>query len=159
MIDSKLIFSLKKDPVLAFKTRIVAKGFQQKQVEDTYSPVIDIPSIRLLLNMIRAMGGHVHQMDVKTAFLNGRLGASEVIYMRSPKEFDFGMQKEECLRLLKVTDGLKKSSKIWTRRWNDVMRKLKYTQLKSDKCMFSAVPQARIFCGLSAMVMIYYYSY
>ena len=84
VIDSKLIASINKDAVLAFRARIVARGFQQWQPEDKYSLVSDITSLKMLLNIITVIGGHVNQMDVKTTFLNGNLDASEVIYTRHP---------------------------------------------------------------------------
>jgi hypothetical protein len=50
----------------------VAKGYTQKKGEDffvTYSPVAQIAIIRVLLALAASYGLHVHQIDVKTAFL------------------------------------------------------------------------------------------
>jgi len=46
---------------------------------DTYSPVTRITSIRVLISIATVYNLIVHQMDVKTAFLNGDL--EEEIYM------------------------------------------------------------------------------
>jgi hypothetical protein len=54
----------------------VAKGYTQKEGEDffdTYSPVARMTTIRVLLSLAASYGLLVHQMDVKTAFLNGEL--------------------------------------------------------------------------------------
>ena len=65
-----------------FKARLVAKGFKQKtnlDFFDTFSPVTRITSIRLLIASAAIFYLKIHQMDVKTTFLNGDL--DEEIYM------------------------------------------------------------------------------
>nr|GEZ15199.1 zinc finger, CCHC-type [Tanacetum cinerariifolium] len=52
---------------------------------DTYAPVARITTIRLLLALTAIHDLVVHQMDVKTAFLNGDL--DEEIYMKQPEGF------------------------------------------------------------------------
>ena len=59
-----------------YKARLVVKGFRQKEsldYFDTYSPVTRITSIRLLIALAAMYDLQIHQMDVKTAFLNGEL--------------------------------------------------------------------------------------
>ena len=59
-----------------YKARLVAKGFKQKEgldFFDTYSPVTRITSIRVLITIVVLHNLEIHQMDVKTAFLNGEL--------------------------------------------------------------------------------------
>ena len=65
-----------------YNARFVAKGYTQKEGEDffdTCSLVAGLTIIRALLNLAVSYGLIVHQMDVKTAFLNGEL--DEEIYM------------------------------------------------------------------------------
>ena len=71
-----------------FKARLVAKGFKQKtnlDFFDTFSPVTRITSIRLLIAIAAIFYLKIHQMDVKTTFLNGDL--DEEIYMDQLKGF------------------------------------------------------------------------
>ena len=58
------------------------KGYKQTQgldYFDTYSPVMRINSIRMILAISALRNLEVHQMDVKATFLNGEL--DEEIYM------------------------------------------------------------------------------
>lgn len=65
-----------------YKSRLVAKGFRQKEDVDyfnTYAPVARTTTIRVLFALASLNEFIVHQMDVKTTFLNGYL--DEEIYM------------------------------------------------------------------------------
>ncbi|KAL6338667.1 hypothetical protein AAG906_021484 [Vitis piasezkii] len=68
--------------------RLVAKGFKQREgidYFDTYAPVARTTSIRILFALASIHNLFVHQMDVKTAFLNGDL--NEEVYMEQPEGF------------------------------------------------------------------------
>ncbi|GKC28432.1 zinc finger, CCHC-type containing protein [Tanacetum coccineum] len=74
-------------PIDKFKARLVIQGFRQKKgidYFDTYAPVARITTIRLLLALAAIHNLVIHQMDVKTTFLNGDL---EEVYMKQPKGF------------------------------------------------------------------------
>ena len=81
-----------------YKARLVVKGFRQKEgldYFDTYSPVTRITSIRLLIALAAVYDLQIHQMDVKTAFLNGEL--EEEIYMEQPEGFIVpGQENKVC---------------------------------------------------------------
>jgi hypothetical protein len=54
--------------------KVRAHGFSQKEgidYEETFSPVVRYTSIRAILVIVAVMKWKVHQMDVKTTFLNG----------------------------------------------------------------------------------------
>ena len=59
-----------------FKARLVAKGYNQEEgidYDETYAPVARLEAIRILLAYACIMDFKLYQMDVKSAFLNGKL--------------------------------------------------------------------------------------
>ena len=95
-----------------YKTRLVAKGYQQNEsldLFDTYSPVTRITSIRMLIAIAAIHNFEIHQMDVKTTFLNGDL--DEEIYMEQPEGFVVKGQEKKVCRLIKSLYELKQALK------------------------------------------------
>ena len=94
------------------KARLVAKGFSQVpgiDYTETFAPVTKMNSIRLTLAIATAHGCVVHQMDVKSAFLNGDL--HEEIYMEQPQ--GFVQDSTMVCRLKKSIYGLKQAPRAW----------------------------------------------
>ena len=114
-LGCKWVFKKKLRPdgtIEKYKARLVAKGYSQKEEEDffdTYSPVARLTTIRVLLSLAASHGLLVHQMDVKTAFLNGEL--DEEIYMQQPDGFVIDGQEGKVCKLLKSSYGLKQTPK------------------------------------------------
>ena len=114
-IGCKWIFKrkLKADgSVDKYKARLVAKGYRLKEgldYFDTYSPVSRITSIRMLIAIASLNNMEIHQMDVKTAFLNGEL--DEEIYMEQPEGFVVQGQENKVCKLVKYLYGLKQAPK------------------------------------------------
>ena len=99
-IGCKWIFKRKLKPdgsIDKYKVRLVAKGYRQKGLDyfDTYSPVTRITSIRMLIAIAVLHNLDIHQMDVKTAFLNGEL--SEEIYMEQPEDLKSRAKNTRCV--------------------------------------------------------------
>ena len=129
-----------------YKARLVAKGFSQKpniDYFDTFAPVTRISSIRVLLALASIHRLVIHQMDVKTAFLNGEL--EEEIYMTQPEGCVAPGQEGKVCKLLKSLYGLKQAPKQWHEKLDNVLLcdgfctndvdKFVYTKLENGECV------------------------
>jgi hypothetical protein len=77
VVDSKWVFKLKRGPdgtIAKHKACIIAKGFTQTEgldYDETFAPVVKFTTIQLLLAISAHLDLEIHQVDIKTAFLNG----------------------------------------------------------------------------------------
>ena len=77
VVSSKWIYKTKHsadDSIEKYKARFVAHGFYHKEgmdYEETFAPVARYTSIRTIISLASKMKWKLHQMDVKTSFLNG----------------------------------------------------------------------------------------
>ena len=120
-----------------YKARLVIKGYKQKEGQDyfdTYSPVTRITSIRMLIAMAALYNLEIHQMDVKTAFLNGDL--NEEIYMEQPEGFVVPGQENKVCKLVKSLYGLKQAPKQWHEKFDKMMMSNGFKINEYDKCVY-----------------------
>ena len=85
VVRSRWIYKVKHGTVEKYKARFMEKGFSQKEgidYEETFAPVAMYSSILTIISRAAEMGWRVHQMDVKTAFLNGVI--EEEVYIEQP---------------------------------------------------------------------------
>ena len=75
----------------------------------------------------------LHQMDVKTTFLNGDL--YENVYMAQPKAFVVEGKENLVCRLKKSIYGLKQASRQWYLKFNETIRKFRFKENKEDNCI------------------------
>nr|KAJ0198596.1 hypothetical protein LSAT_V11C700365700 [Lactuca sativa] len=121
-----------------YKARLVIQDFRQKEgidFFDTYAPVARISTIRLLLALAAIHNLVIHQMDVKTAFLNGEL--DEEIYMKQPEGFVMPGNEHKVCKLKKSLYGLKQAPKQWHQKFDDVVLSNGFALNQADKCVYS----------------------
>jgi hypothetical protein len=114
----------------------VAKGFTQKGEDlfDTYSPIAQITTIRVLLALAASHGLHIHQMDVKTDFLYGEL--DDKIYMEHPDGYKIPRQENKVYRLIKSLYGLKQAPKQLHEKFNTNLTSAGFIVNEADKCVY-----------------------
>ena len=114
-----------------YKARLVAKGFQQVHgidYDEIFTPIENMDSIQLALDIVAAKGWEVHQMDVQNAFLHGDL--SKEIYMEQPQGF---MQKSSLVcRLKKSLYGLKQALRAWYAKMESYLLSQNFARCKLD---------------------------
>lgn len=139
IVDCKWVLTVKNDSngnLTRYKARLVAKGFTQKYLfiyDETFAPVARITTFRLMLAFAIQNDLLVHQMDVKTAFLNGNL--REEIYMKIPE----GVNAKEnyVCKSNKALYGLKQSARYWFEEFETVLKQHKFRSSDVDKCLFT----------------------
>ena len=139
-VGCKWVFKVKQGPdgeVERFKSRLVAKGYSQRyglDYDETFSPVVRFSSIRTLLAFAVQNGMFIHQMDVITAFLNGKL--DEDIYMNQPEGYIIPGKENFVCYLKRSIYGLKQSPRCWNKELLDYLVELGFIQSVGDPCVF-----------------------
>ncbi|GJV94421.1 retrovirus-related pol polyprotein from transposon TNT 1-94 [Tanacetum coccineum] len=113
IIALKSIYKVKLDEygdVLKNKTRLVAKGYRQKEgidFEESCALVARIEAIRIFIANAASKYMAIYQIDVKTTFLNGVL--KEEVYVSQPEGFVDPDHPTHVYRLKKALYGLKQA--------------------------------------------------
>ncbi|GKD32415.1 zinc finger, CCHC-type containing protein [Tanacetum coccineum] len=113
-------------------------GFRQKEgidYFDTYATVARITTIRLLLALAAIHNLVIHQMDVKTSFLNADL--HEEVYMKQPEGFVMPGNEHKVCKLVKSLYELKQAPKQWHQKFDEVVLSSGFLLNQSDKCVYS----------------------
>jgi len=117
-----------------FKARLVIKGYEQKQgidYDETFAPVAMLKTIRILLAISALEDWEIHQMDVKSAFLNPVL--EEEVYMMQPEGFEQG---HLVCKLQKALYGLKQAPRAWYNDINGYMQSIGFQNSTSDPNLY-----------------------
>ncbi|RDX85552.1 hypothetical protein CR513_33244, partial [Mucuna pruriens] len=100
-----------------YKVRLVAKGFLHKvglDYNQVFAPDAKIETIRLVIGVAIFRGWSLHQLDVKSAYLNGSL--QEEVYVCQPPGFEVTGHENKVYKLKKALYGLKQVPRGWNRR-------------------------------------------
>jgi hypothetical protein len=117
VVTSKWIYKIKHTvdgSIERHKKRFVARGFSHAEridYEDTFAHVARYTSIQMIISPATSMGWRVHQMDVKTTFLNGEI--KEEIYIEQPYGFIIDEKDSHVCRLKMALYGIKQPPRAW----------------------------------------------
>ncbi|GBN74197.1 Retrovirus-related Pol polyprotein from transposon TNT 1-94 [Araneus ventricosus] len=139
LVKSKWVYSLKQSDngETKYKARLVAAGFNQiknKDYLESYSPVVDIESFRLLIALASKLNLMVRFFDVKTAYLYSDI--EETVYMLPPPGFERLVGDGKVCKLKRSIYGLPQSGRNWYMKIKSELEKFGLTQLASDNCVF-----------------------
>ena len=138
VIGCKWVHKIKHD--MTFKSRLVAKGFKQTHgidYDETFSPVVILKSIRILLAIAAYYDYKIWKMDVKIAFLNGNL--LEDVYMTQSKGFLDPKYSNRVCKLQRSIYGLKQASRSWNLRFDKAVKEFGFMKNEDEPCVYKKV--------------------
>ena len=114
----------------------MAKGFTKKEgidYKDTFSSVSKKDSFRIIMELAAHFDLELHQMDMKTAFLNGNL--DEDIYMEQLEGFAKKGNEHLVCKLKKFIYSLKQASRQWYIKFNNTITSFGFKENIVDQCI------------------------
>ncbi|GKB01196.1 retrovirus-related pol polyprotein from transposon TNT 1-94, partial [Tanacetum coccineum] len=110
--------------------------YQQEGIDydETFAPVTRLEAIRIFLAFATYMNFIVYQMDIKIAFLNGKL--KEEVYVKQPLGFESNEFPNYVCKLDKALYGLKQAPRAWYETLSTFLTKHKFVRGKIDNTLF-----------------------
>jgi hypothetical protein len=142
VVSSKWIYKTKHEvdgSIEKYKARFVARGFSQKEgidYEETFAPMARYTSWTIL-SLVEIMKWKVHQMDVKTTFLNGEI--KEEVYVEQPQGSEVHDREMHVCILKKDLYGLNQEPRAWYGRIDSFLTKLGFTKNSTDPNIYFKV--------------------
>ena len=127
------------------KARFMTKGFSQVEgidYDETFAPVVRYSSIRSILALSVQMGWKIHQMDVKTTFLNGVI--EEEVYIEQPEGFETLDRESHVCKLKRALYGLKQAPHAWYTIIDNYFIRLWFTKSEVDANLYNIVVDVEI---------------
>ncbi|CAN6675180.1 hypothetical protein TRVA0_106S00122 [Trichomonascus vanleenenianus] len=138
LIKTRWVFTVKTGPdgtITRFKARVVAQGFSQVEGIDyfeTFSPTLSFEALRVMLAIGCMSSMIIHQIDIKTAFLNSDIDTE--VFVKPPQ----GYHKDDrpVMRLRKSLYGLKQSPRNWHFRLKEEIERLSFQVTEVNQNIF-----------------------
>jgi hypothetical protein len=102
---------------------------------ETFAPIAKLNTIRLLIAFATKYHWKLHQLDVKSAFLNGEL--KEEVYLTQPKGFVEHGQEHLVCKLKKTLYGLKQAPRSWYEKIDSFFLQQGFMRSKSDPNLYT----------------------
>ncbi|WVZ92499.1 hypothetical protein U9M48_038558 [Paspalum notatum var. saurae] len=160
-VGCKWVYKTKRDSrgnIKRYKARLVAKGFTQREGIDyteTFSPVSSKDSFRIIMALVAHFDLELHQMDVKTAFLNGVLNENKSIYGLKQASRQWYLKFDETIRKFGFKEGSKRKFgmppieiHLWIETsfktvFDEAIRKFGFKENDEDNCIYAKFRNGR----------------
>nr|GEW72234.1 retrovirus-related Pol polyprotein from transposon TNT 1-94 [Tanacetum cinerariifolium] len=122
-----------------------AQGYNQQEgidYDETFDPVARLKAIRIFLAFATLMNFIVYQMNVKSAFLNGKL--KENVYVKQPLGFESSEFPNHVCKLDKALYEFKQAPKAWYETLSTYLTKYKFVRGKIDNTLFVYKTQTNV---------------
>nr|GEW49972.1 putative ribonuclease H-like domain-containing protein [Tanacetum cinerariifolium] len=139
-IRTKWVYRNKKDErgiVVRNKARLVAQGYRQDEgidYDEVFALVARIEAIRIFLAFASYMGFIVYYMDVKSAFLYGKI--DEEVYVSQPLGFIDPKFPNKVYKVVKALYGLHQAPRAWYATLSTFLVQSGYRRGFIDKTLF-----------------------
>jgi hypothetical protein len=90
--------------------------------EETFSPIARYASIRTIIALTPVLDWKLHQMDVKTTLLNGKI--EHEVFMEQKDGFVLHKKGTHVCKLRKALYGLKQDPRVWYDRIDGFLKSL-----------------------------------
>jgi len=104
-----------------------------------FAPVARLDIVRMILAIAARNKWSVHQMDVKSAFLNGFL--EEEVYVKQPLGYEIDGQEGKVYKLKKALYGLKQAPRVWYSRMDEYLKGEGFKRSPSEPTLYIKVNQ------------------
>ncbi|GJS17673.1 putative ribonuclease H-like domain-containing protein [Tanacetum coccineum] len=123
--------------VIRNKARLVAQGYTQEEgidYDEVFAPVARIEAIRLFLAYASFKDFVVYQMDVKSAFLYGKI--EEEVYVCQPLGFEDPEFPDKVYKVEKALYGLHQAPRAWYETLSTYLLDNRFQRGQIDKTLF-----------------------
>jgi Reverse transcriptase (RNA-dependent DNA polymerase) len=128
---------------------LVTQGFTQIKginFDETFAPVTKFASLHTVLALATEFNLKVHQLDIKSAYLNGDL--KEEIFMAPSPGFD--IPKGMVLRLKKAVYSTKQGGCTWYEHIRVTLKSMNYRHTNADHAIFTCTKD-----GILSIITLY----
>lgn len=140
VIGTKWVYRVKRKAngeIDRYKARLVAKGYRHRygiDYEETFSLVVKVATIWLILSIAMSRDWSLRQLDVKNAFLQNVL--EEEVYMHQPPGYVYPKHPNYVCKLDKGIYGLRQAPRAWYARLCGKLEVLGFVSSKIDASLF-----------------------
>ena len=123
-----------------FKVHLVAQVYMYSQSQgvdywEIFSPLVHYNSVRSLLAIANICDWEIHQVDVKTPFLQGDI--DEEIYIKHPDGYVDRERSNHVCKLKKSIYGLKQAAHCWNFVIDSFLKSNGFQNYRADPCLYT----------------------